>query len=230
MGRRTPDITTAMIEKYTACLKENERSAATVARYAHALRALYAFAADVPLTKAAPVAWKEQLAGLYAPATVNTMLAASGFVRFMGWPALTVRPLRIQRALFLDERRELTRAEYERLVRAARQRQNERLALVIQTICATGIRVSELRLITAEAVYSGRTEICNKGKRRLVFLPQKLRVLLKRYLRRQKKTAGAVLTTRTGTAAGGHFGREDFSWENMAIIQNMMKRLIWLKL
>ena len=191
MGRRTPGIPTAMIEKYTAYLKENERSAATVARYAHALRALYAFAADVPLTKAALVAWKEQLAGLYAPATVNTMLAAAnGFVRFMGWPALTVRLLRIQRALFLDERRELTRAEYERLVRAAQQRQNERLALVIQTICATGIRVSELRFITAEAVYSGRAEICNKGKHRLVFLPQKLRVLLKRYLRRQKRPPG----------------------------------------
>ena len=99
---------------------------------------------------------------------------------------------------FLDENKELSRAEYARLVRAAQMRKNERLALVLQTICATGIRVSELQFITAEAVQAGRAEICNKGKRRMVFLPGKLRRLLQSYLRRQKKTAGAVFTTRTG--------------------------------
>lgn len=199
MSKRVPGITAALIQNYAAYLQENERSAATVESYTHALRELLKFMGKSPLTKAALVAWKQQLMGQYAPATVNAMLAAvNGFVKFMGRPMLAVKPLRIQRALFLEERKELTRAEYERLVRTARQQGREQLALVLQTICATGIRVSELQFITAEAVYCGRAEVSNKGKRRLVFLPQKLREALKGYLRKQKKTAGAVFTTRTG--------------------------------
>ena len=199
MSKRVPGITAALIQNYAAYLQENERSAATVESYTHALRELLKFMGKSPLTKAALVAWKQQLMGQYAPATVNAMLAAvNGFVKFMGWSMLAVKPLRIQRTLFLEERKELTRAEYERLVRTARQQGREQLALVLQTICATGIRVSELQFITAEAVYCGRAEVSNKGKRRLVFLPQKLREALKGYLRKQKKTAGAVFTTRTG--------------------------------
>ena len=134
----------------------------------------------------------------HAPATVNSILAAvNGFFRFMGWKDIAVKLLKIQKALFCDERRELTRAEYARLVSAAQKVGNERLSLVMQTICATGTRVSELRFITVEAV-TGRAEICNKGKRRTVFLPGRLRRLLRKYLQKQKKTAGAVFTTRTG--------------------------------
>ena len=135
----------------------------------------------------------------HAPATVNSILAAvNGFFRFMGWKDIAVKLLKIQKALFCDERRELTRAEYARLVSAAQKVGNERLSLVMQTICATGTRVSELRFITVEAVTTGRAEICNKGKRRTVFLPGRLRRLLRKYLQKQKKTAGAVFTTRTG--------------------------------
>ena len=135
----------------------------------------------------------------HAPATVNSILAAvNGFFRFMGWKDIAVKLLKIQKALFCDERRELTRAEYARLVSAAQKVGNERLSLVMQTICATGTRVSELRFITVEAVTTGRAEICNKGKRRTVFLPGRRRRLLRKYLQKQKKTAGAVFTTRTG--------------------------------
>ena len=135
----------------------------------------------------------------HAPATVNSILAAvNGFFRFMGWKDIAVKLLKIQKALFCDERRELTRAEYARLVSAAQKVGKERLSLVMQTICATGTRVSELRFITVEAVTTGRAEICNKGKRRTVFLPGRLRRLLRKYLQKQKKTAGAVFTTRTG--------------------------------
>ena len=135
----------------------------------------------------------------HAPATVNSILAAvNGCFRFMGWKDIAVKLLKIQKALFCDERRELTRAEYARLVSAAQKVGNERLSLVMQTICATGTRVSELRFITVEAVTTGRAEICNKGKRRTVFLPGRLRRLLRKYLQKQKKTAGAVFTTRTG--------------------------------
>ncbi|WP_455501683.1 tyrosine-type recombinase/integrase [Gemmiger sp.] len=199
MSRRIPIINPDSIRGYLNHLKEQERSVATLQKYGHDLNELCAFLHGQPLTKAALIDWKQALVGQYAPASVNSMLTVvNGYLRYMGWQGLCVRLLKVQKSLFLDENKELSRAEYARLVRAAQMQQNERLALVLQTICATGIRVSELQFITAEAVQTGRAEICNKGKRRLVFLPDKLRRLLKAYLRRQKKTAGAVFTTRTG--------------------------------
>ena len=199
MPKRQSAVTAALIERYLKHLREQERSAATLQKYAHDLKELCAYLQDAQLTKAALIAWKEQLIGKYAPATVNSMLtAANGYLRFYGWGNLTVKQLKVQKSLFADESKELTREEYAHLVQAAQRKDNERLALVIQTICATGIRVSELRFITVEAVQTGRTEISNKGKRRLVFLPEKLRKLLRSYARKQKKTAGVVFTTRTG--------------------------------
>lgn len=199
MPKRQSAVTAALIERYLKHLREQERSAATLQKYAHDLKELCAYLQDAQLTKAALIAWKEQLIGKYAPATVNSMLtAANGYLRFYGWGNLTVKQLKVQKSLFADESKELTREEYAHLVQVAQRKDNERLALVIQTICATGIRVSELRFITVEAVQTGRTEISNKGKRRLVFLPEKLRKLLRSYARKQKKTAGAVFTTRTG--------------------------------
>lgn len=199
MPRRTPAVDPDLIRRYLTHLKEQERAAATLQKYSHDLLALCSFLRTRPLTKAALIDWKQALVGQYTPASVNSMLAVvNGYLRFMGWQELCVKLLKVQKALFLDERRELTRAEYARLVHTAQRQQNERLAMVLQTICATGIRVSELRFITAEAVQAGRVEICSKGKRRMVFLPGRLRQLLKTYLRKQKKTAGAVFTTRTG--------------------------------
>ena len=199
MSQNKPFINEFQIRRYLDYLQEQERSAATLRKYAHDLRVFAGYLRELPLTKAALIQWKQTLVAEFAPATVNSMLAVvNGYLRFMGWQALCVRPLKIQRALFLDERKELTRKEYARLVHAARQQEKERLALVIQTICATGIRVSELPFITVEAVFGGKAEISNKGKIRVVFLPEKLRRLLKAYVRRQKKTAGAVFTTRTG--------------------------------
>ena len=199
MPEKEPLISTEMIEKYLTYQREQERSQATLQKYQHDLYALMDFLQGNELTKTFLISWKEKLTGEYAPASVNAMLAAvNGYLRFMGWIELTVKPLKIQRSLFLEEEKELTREEYVRLVKAAQAKENERLALVIQTICATGIRVSELKFITAEAVQLGRAEIANKGKRRVVFLPDQLRKVLKKYIRNQKKTAGAVFTTRTG--------------------------------
>lgn len=192
-------ITTERIKDYVVFLHEQERSEATVQKYAHDLTALAVFLDGAPVTKGLLLAWKEVLMGKYAPASVNTMLVAiNGFLSFCGFREFRLRPLKIQRALFLAGEKELTRAEYVRLVQAAKRKENERLALVIQTICATGIRVSELRFITAEAVQTGRAEISNKGKLRSIFLPDKLRRLLKAYLRKQKITAGAVFISRNG--------------------------------
>ena len=192
-------LTPALIERYAAHLRERERSAATVQKYIRDLEALRVWLDGATLTKEALLEWRTRLTENHAPASVNATLAAvNGFLAFLGWEELKVKPLKIQKSLFLDEKKELTRSEYARLVRAAERGENQRLALVLQTICATGIRVSELRFITAEAVAAGRAEVANKGKRRVVFLPEKLRRLLKNYLRAQKKTAGAVFTTRTG--------------------------------
>lgn len=200
MSRKNcPVLNASLIRRYLTHLQEQERSSNTLSKYAHDLGALLAYLGGAPLTKAALIGWKEQLVGNLAPASVNSMLVAvNGFLQFCGWPELRVKLLKIQKTIFADEEKELSRAEYERLVNAAKLLENERLALVLQTICATGIRVSELRFITAEAVNLGRAEISNKGKRRTVFLPGKLRKLLTAYLRKQHKTSGPVFTTRSG--------------------------------
>ena len=195
----TRTITPAKIEAFAQYLRDQERSAATIEKYVHDIRALADFLNGRDISKGLLLEWKEALIEAYAPASVNTMLAAvNRFLAFCGLGDLRLRKLKIQKSLFLSEDKELTRAEYVRLVQAAQRNENERLSLVIQTICATGIRVSELRFITAEAVQSGRAEVSNKGKRRAVFLPDKLRRLLKSYLQKQKITAGAVFLSRNG--------------------------------
>ena len=192
-------ITPELVERYAAHLREQEKAPATIAAYIRALAALLHFLPGGALAKAALIGWKEDLAGRFAPATVNLHLAAlGGFLAFMGWADLRVKPLKIQRAVFCTEEKELSRDEYIRLVKAAEGCGNRRLSLVLQTICATGIRVSELRFITVEAARAGRVEVAGKGKRRVVFLPEKLRGLLLGYAGQQKRTAGPVFVTRTG--------------------------------
>lgn len=123
---------------------------ANISKYTHDLTILCDALPDGKLTKSALIGWKESLTKQYAAASVNTMLAAvNGFLAFCGWPELKIKPLKIQWELFCREEKELTRAEYTRLVHAAMSVGNERLSLIIQTICATGIRVSELQFITA---------------------------------------------------------------------------------
>lgn len=199
MSKKPRQITAALIDRYALRLREQERAPATIQKYAHDLTTLLEYLDGQPLTKTALIDWKEALTAIHAPASVNSMLAAAnGFFSYMGWGELRVKPLKIQQSPFCDENKELSREEYARLVQAAERQENQRLSLVIQTICATGIRVSELRFITVEAVKTGRAEVTNKGKRRAVFLPDKLRRLLQKYCKAQKKTAGAVFTTRTG--------------------------------
>ncbi|RHB47437.1 integrase [Enterocloster aldenensis] len=199
MRKQTRVITPELICRYSAYLTEQEKSTATNQKYTHDLTVLCKYLAGAAVTKAALLGWKGCLTEQYAPASVNTMLAAmNGLLDFCGWQDLKVKPLKIQKSLFCDGEKELTKEEYVRLIRAAESDGNERLSLVIQAICATGIRVSELQFITAEAIQSGRAEISNKGKRRTVFLPDKLRRLLGKYLKKQKRTTGPVFITKTG--------------------------------
>lgn len=199
-------ITAEQIDAYGRWLQHEERTPGTREKYLRDIRAFACWLEGGLVTKELAAGWKAHLveAG-YAPVTINSMLSAiNGLFCFLGWEECRVKFLKVQRRLFRDESRDLTRPEYVRLLDTARGLGRERLALLMETICATGIRVSELKCITVEAVQTGRAEIANKGKRRTVFLPDKLRRLLRTYLQAQKKTAqtadakNPVFTTRTG--------------------------------
>lgn len=192
-------ITQQAIEAYAVFLQEQEKSSATIRMYIRDLGVIMGHFRGTEFTKAALIDWKNRLIEQYAAASVNTILAAlNGFLSFMGWHDLKVKALKVQRQMFCDESRELTQDEYKRLVHAAESAGNERLSFVMQTICATGIRVSELKFITVKAVRTGRAEICNKGKWRTVVLPNKLCKILSRYIRAQGISSGTVFVTRTG--------------------------------
>ena len=184
------EMTDKQLEAYRKELVRRERSPATIANYIRHCGEFLQFCQDSQYgLEAEPnqemlLSWKRTLltAGL-CPATINAKLAAvNGFVRFLGRPELCVRQVRRQRRVFRDKDRDLTRGEYLRLVQAARAQGRERLCLAMQTICATGIRVSELRFITVEAVRTGRATVTGKGKCREILLPGALRQKLKRYL------------------------------------------------
>ena len=182
------EMTDKQLDAYRQELLRRERSPATIANYIRHCGEVLQFCQDgleaVP-NQEMLLNWKRALltAGL-CPATINAKLAAvNGFLRFLGRPELCVRQVRRQRRVFRDKDRDLTRGEYLRLVQTARAQGRERLCLAMQTICATGIRVSELRFITVEAVRTGRATVTGKGKCREILLPGALRQKLKRYLK-----------------------------------------------
>lgn len=192
-------ITQAQIEAYCAALWSDERSAGTIAKYRRDVTAFADWLAGRPATKETAAGWKAYLLEQhYAPRTVNPMLAAvNGFFKFAGWD-IRVKFLKVQRQLFRDTARELTRAEYDRLLTAAQSSGQERLALIMETLCATGIRVSELRYITVEAAEAGRATVSLKGKIRTILLSTKLCRKLLKYARKQKIASGEVFLTKSG--------------------------------
>lgn len=200
-NKRSRTITLEMMKDYEEYLRREERSVNTIAKYARDLRAFFSFTAGNLLDKELVIQWKEKLTGIYAPASVNSMLAAvNGFLDWRGMPQCKVKPLKIQKAIFARPEKELSREEYLRLLRAARERQGQRLPLLLQTICSTGIRVSELCFITVEAVRVGRAQVNCKGKMRTVFLTKELCRVLCRYCREQMLETGPVFCTRNGKA------------------------------
>lgn len=193
-------ITRELIDKFQMLLKEEEKSDATIKKYVRDVTAFAAFVQDGSLTKETVIAYKQYLMGEgYAACSINSMLASlNSFFCSFGWTDLKVKSLKIQRDVFRPEEKELTRAEYERLCRTARKKKNERLSLVLQTICSTGIRVSELPFITAEAVRSGRAIVSIKRKTRTVFILKELQKKLLLYMSAHKIIEGPVFITRSG--------------------------------
>ena len=192
-------LTREHIDAYCLSLLADERSAGTISKYRRDLTAFARWLDGRAVTKESATAWKACLLNRdYAPRTVNSMLAAvNGFCRFAGLP-IKVKFLKIQRQIFRDSSRELTKEEYDRLLAAARESDQERLALIMETLCATGIRVSELRYITVEAARTGRATITLKGKIRTILLPAKLCRKLVKYARKQKIAAGEIFLTSSG--------------------------------
>ena len=187
------------IEDFAARLREDERSAATVEKYCREAARFAAWLEGREVNQVLALEYKAQLAESRTPAGVNGAVAAlNKLFSFLGLEGFRLKAVKQQRRIFRDEARELTENEYRRLLAAARRRGNERLLLVMETVCSTGIRISELRFFTVESAKRGRVEVDNKGKRRTVFLPGKLQTLLLRYARKRGIAEGPVFVTRTG--------------------------------
>jgi len=192
-------ITNQVLYAFEKHLMENEKAQATREKYMRDLRCFAAYAAGKELDKPLVLDYKAFLAQTYAIRSANSMLAAlNAFLRFAGWHDLCVKQFKVQKEAYCSEEKELTKAEYTALVRAAEQKKNERLSLVVQTICGTGIRVSELQCITAEAVRRGEAVVSCKGKTRKIFIVKALQKKLLRYAAEQGITAGMLFVTQSG--------------------------------
>ena len=193
-------ITLQDLDRFRNHLRRQERSPGTVENYLRYARAFASRLEGRGVTKELTAAWKEGLVAQgYAPATVNAMLAAvNGLLAFLGREDCRVKLLRIQRRLFRDPARELTGEEYRRLLDTARARGRERLALLMEAICATGIRVSEVKYLTVEAAKAGRTDVALKGKVRTILIPNKLCRKLLKYAKKNKTASGEIFLTRSG--------------------------------
>lgn len=194
-------ITQQIIEEYSLWLTRNEKSPATIQRYRRYLEMFRRFVKGCAVEKEVVLRWKEALKRRLAPTTVNGALAAiNGFLRFLHREDCVVKLLRIRHRVFWPEQKELSRDEYARMVRTAGAEGNERMAALIQTVCVTGMRVSELQFVTVEALEKGMVEVECKGKIRTIFLTNALRSMLKRYAGKQGITKGMIFVTRTGKA------------------------------
>lgn len=191
-------ITATEIARFKEHLILEERSAATIQKYIRDVKAFAAYA-NGAVTKEIVIAYKKRLQERYAVRSVNSMLASiNSLFTFLGWHDLKVKALKLQQQIYCPEEKELTKAEYARLCRTAQRRHNERLNLILQTICGTGVRVSELRFITVEAAKCGEAVVRCKGKTRTVFIVRELRQKLLRYAAEQELKSGMIFITRTG--------------------------------
>ena len=193
-------LTDQVLTEFSAHLKQEEKSQNTTEKYLRDVRMFAAHFRDTEITKEMVIAYKSKLlAEHYAVRSVNSMLASlNSLFTFLGWSDCKVKSMKLQRQIYCPEEKELTKAEYLRLVNTAKRKGKERLNLILQTICGTGIRVSELEYITVEAAKSGKAVVALKGKTRSVFLVKELQKKLLRYATEQNISSGTIFITRNG--------------------------------
>ena len=192
-------LTPAILKSFQAELIKQERAPATIEKYMHDIRTFYAWLGNREVTPETVHEWKKSLTDDFKPGTVNGKLAAlNALFTFTGWTDCRARSLKLQRRAFRDDARELTRDEFYRLVNTAERLDKERLALLLEAIGSTGVRVSEVKYFTVEAARLGRAEIALKGKIRTILLPGKLCRKLLKYARKQKIASGEIFLTRSG--------------------------------
>lgn len=192
-------LTEKIIDDYRNNLILQEKRVATIEKYIRDIRAFSVYTQDKTITKEIVIAYKSHLQENYAVRSVNSILASiNSLFAFLNWFDLRVKSLKLQQKVFCSEEKELTKAEYKRLCDVAKQKKNQRLNLIIQTICATGIRVSELQYITIEAVKCGEAVVNCKSKTRSVFIIKKLKQKLLRYAAEQGIKSGMIFVTKSG--------------------------------
>lgn len=195
----TKTITQDLIENFENYLINEEKACATLEKYMRDIKAFFEWISGTEIDKRKVLDYKEYLIGKFAPTSVNSVLSSlNSFFEFNNWYELKVKMLKIQKQIFAQKDKELSKAEYERLLDAAKAKSNERLYLLMQTICSSGIRVSELQYITVDAVKLRKATINCKGKMRIVILPKELCRMLTEYAKTQKITSGSVFVTKTG--------------------------------
>ena len=195
-----------ILKEFEEYLTQEERERATIRKYLRDAEGFLFWLGNREVSKKQVVLWKEELAEKqYSPITVNGKLAAvNKLLLSLGKPDCRVKYLKIQRRLFRSTERDLTKEEYTRLVETALSEGRERLALLMESICAAGIRVSEVRYFTVEAAEAGRAEISLKGKIRTILIPGKLCRKLLKYARKQKIASGEIFLTRSGKSMSRH--------------------------
>lgn len=193
-------LTNEKVEAFGTYLRNEEKSENTIQKYLRDARAFIVYQNGAVVTKETVIAYKNKLlSGNYAVRSINSMLASlNSLFAFLGWEECKVKSIKLQRQIYRHAEKELTKAEYMRLVNTAKQKGNARLNLILQTICGTGIRVSEMKYITVEAAKSGEAIVSLKGKTRTVFIVKDLQKKLLRYAAEQNIQAGSIFITRTG--------------------------------
>lgn len=195
-------INEAMIYEFQKKLEEDEKTMATIRKYVHDIRVFFDYVGTAgAVSKATMIGYKEYLVSQYAAVSVNSMLAAvNAFLKEQGWYDCVVKALKIQKEAFRAVEKELTKQEYYRLLDAAKESGNIRLYMIMQTLCSTGIRISELKFITVESLSKRCAIVSSKGKQRRVLLPEVLCKKLKKYASEREIKNGSIFVTRTGRA------------------------------
>ncbi|MBD5393931.1 MAG: tyrosine-type recombinase/integrase [Lachnospiraceae bacterium] len=193
-------LTEEIFNGFKSYLREEEHGQATIKKYISDVRAFAVWVRDRNISKTVVTEWKEWLLeNGYAATTINGKLSAlNALFSYLGWNDCRAKFLRIQRSLFREDAKELTQEEYKRLLDAAYSMEKDRLALLLEIIFVTGIRISEVKYVTLEAAKAGRAEINLKGKIRVILIPEKLRIKVIQYAKRQQITAGEIFLTRSG--------------------------------